>query len=70
MVIPYTVETFVIDLLLDQYKNDDPIFIQEKAREELETQLTVGQIKDYIERVDDLEELSYSISMKEIFDKI
>ena len=68
MIIAYTVETFVIELLLNQYKNSDPEFIKQKANDELDTFLSIGQIRDYLNHTEDYEHISSSVAMNEIFD--
>lgn len=63
----FTEETFAIDLLSDFHKTTNPETIKEKALEDLDLELTISQIKDYLNREDDYEMESRYVQMKDIF---
>lgn len=44
----YSEFSFTVDLIMDIYKTSNPIIIAEKALEDLEIDLNIHQISDYL----------------------
>lgn len=44
----YSEFSFAVDLIMDIYKTSNPIIIAEKALEDLEIDLNIHQISDYL----------------------
>lgn len=45
---PYSDFSFAIDLIIDVYKTNNPIIIEEKAHQDLGMDLSIHQISDYL----------------------
>lgn len=65
--LPYNEKSFTIDLLSSEYKTRDPNIIKQKSKEIFNDDLTISEIKDYLNCEEDFEKISYSIQMSEIF---
>lgn len=46
---PYSEFSFAIDLIINEYDLTNPILIAEKVKEELDIDLSIHQIADYLE---------------------
>lgn len=67
MKVIYNEKTFSIDLISDAYKTTNPFEICKYAKSDLNIDLTISEIIDYINYEEDFEKESYTISMKHIF---
>lgn len=45
---PYSEFSFAIDLIINEYKLSNPILIAEKVKEDLDIDLSIHQISDYL----------------------
>jgi hypothetical protein len=45
---PYSEFAFAIDLIMEQYKISNPILISEKIQEDLNIDISIHQISDYL----------------------
>lgn len=45
---PYSDFSFAIDLIIDVYKINNPIIISEKIKEDLDMEISIHQISDYL----------------------
>lgn len=63
----FTEKTFAIDLISDFHKTSDPNIIKYKVKEDLDIDLTISEIIDYLNREDDYEMESRYVQMKDIF---
>lgn len=61
----YSEHEFVIDLIMSSYKTDDINLIIDKAKSDLDTDLSRVQVRYHLTNSDDTS--SNSVSMKEIF---
>lgn len=53
---PYSHFSFAIDLVVNEYKLSNPILIAEKIKEDLDMEISIHQISDYIQvNYEDLE---------------
>lgn len=45
---PYSEFTFAIDLVMNHYKTSNPVLISEKIGEDLQLEISIHQISDYL----------------------
>jgi hypothetical protein len=67
MLKPFTEATFAIDIVIDAYNLDDAFTIVNLIKEDLDIDVTVSQVLDYMGRVDDHEQESNNVRMNQIF---
>ena len=46
---PYSEFAFAVDLVMEQYKISNPILISEKIKEDLNLEISIHQISDYLD---------------------
>lgn len=63
----YSERTFAIDLIGEAYKTSKPLEICAKAKEILDIDLSISEIRDYLDYAEDFEKASNSVEMREIF---
>lgn len=67
MNIPYNEKTFCIDLIMEHYNTENPFTIVEKAREDLDIDVTISDVLTVLGYTEDFEQESHRVSMAEIF---
>lgn len=63
MKIPYNEKILAIDLITDNYKNLNPFEIINKAKDELDVNLKISDVLDYLQVTEDFEKASINIEM-------
>jgi hypothetical protein len=63
----YSETALVIDLISMEYETQDPDFICRQAKQELNTYISPGQVKDHFNYTIDYEQVSHTIEMADIF---
>lgn len=65
--ITYREDDFAIDIIIDAYHIRDPLFVSEKIKEDLNMDVSVSKIVDFLNYTEDFEKESWSINSKQIF---
>lgn len=63
----YNEVEFDIDIISNQYSTNNPFIIQQKAKEDLDSDLAILDIIGYLDIEGKKEINKYSVTMKEIF---
>lgn len=64
---PFTEKTFCIDLVSTELGTDNPLAIADEIYNIFKIRVTVSEVIDYLDLEEDLEQQSFTIRMKEIF---
>jgi hypothetical protein len=64
----YDERYFGIELLIEEYKVINPLFLSIKLKEYFDEDLTPNEIHDYINAEEDYEKESWTINMRDIFE--
>lgn len=68
MIKTYNEKTFGIDLIIDAYNLTNPIEIAATCADELDIQVSINEVSDYLNCKEDYEKESWTINSKEIFE--
>ena len=63
----YSENTFSIDLVSDFYQTTNPLKIIKKCKEDLDIDLKMSEVLDYLNLEEDTEKESRYVQMKDIF---